>query len=168
MKVQRNIKYQKVLIRERKLRSTGPNIDLDFSWTTKSSRTWSIFRQRRECAHRNRNGGSQTAPLHISVVSSELSPQSLSPSHMNLRGTQTELAHSNSNGLHERRFGCSSQWTSSDASGQSLRRSHQRCSGMQVPSMHWWNPVAHCRILHCDSSKPSLHCTVPSQTWKIT
>lgn len=282
--------------------------------------TWRMLRQRREWAHLNLSGGSQEALLQSSFVSSELSPQSLSPSHINFRGIHTELPHSNSNGLHARRSGykldvnivngnpsikteqidvsiqmiktetaalheitihqlemirwwitrgcctgtrnaikqtsadpwikcqrlslffefpkvngrkfyvqeyislsvyfnwksshffkflrssysfrvaieffhsrrashydydvvvkcttwkCnqlmkiftwSSQCNSSDAFGQSLRLSHHLCAGMHVPSSHCRCPGVHWRILHCDSSSPSLHCTIPSQTWTL-
>lgn len=67
--------------------------------------TCRIFRHSREWAHRKRSGGSHTAFLQCSLVSSELSPQSLSPSQMNFLGTHTEFPHSNSNGLHSRLFG---------------------------------------------------------------
>lgn len=80
-----------------------------------------MFRQRREWAQRKRSGGSHTANLHCSLVSSELSPQSLSPSHINLRGMHTVFAHSNSNCEHWRRFGWSPHARSSDAFAQSLR-----------------------------------------------
>lgn len=92
------------------------------------------LRHTREKLQRKRNGGWQAALRQASFFSSELSPQSSSPSHRNRRLMHTPVPHWNS--LAEQLRVYLSQWDSSEASGQSFRRSHQKSESMQVPSWH--------------------------------
>uniref|UniRef100_A0A8C3DD26 Uncharacterized protein n=1 Tax=Corvus moneduloides TaxID=1196302 RepID=A0A8C3DD26_CORMO len=68
---------------------------------------------------------------HSSGFSSELSPQSSSPSHFQARGLHRVLLHWNSSRGHVRTF------SSSVPSMQSASASQRQRMGMQCPFLHW-------------------------------
>lgn len=93
-------------------------------------------------------------------TSSELSPQSSSPSQTSVAGTQRELLHANC---------VASQVTlvqpsSSEPSKQSFSESQWNHFAMQSPEVHWnWFAEHVGRVQFCLSSDPSEQSSSPSQ-----
>uniref|UniRef100_A0A8B9N8X4 Uncharacterized protein n=1 Tax=Accipiter nisus TaxID=211598 RepID=A0A8B9N8X4_9AVES len=79
----------------------------------------------------DRGEATRSHSQHSSGFSSELSPQSSSPSHFQARGLHSVLLHWNSSRGHVRTF------SSSVPSMQSASASQRQRMGMQCPFLHW-------------------------------
>uniref|UniRef100_A0A8C0B950 Uncharacterized protein n=1 Tax=Buteo japonicus TaxID=224669 RepID=A0A8C0B950_9AVES len=85
----------------------------------------------RQGPRQDRGEATRCHSQHSSGFSSELSPQSSSPSHFQARGLHSVLLHWNSSRGHVRTF------SSSVPSMQSASASQRQRMGMQCPFLHW-------------------------------